>query len=83
MKKGDIITFTNNDLGFERTIRIKITSIHNYSGFEKYLEKETLEKCLLGIDTIKEGLNVYYKYYTKENEEEYNIVAIRFKIIKN
>ena len=86
LTKGDCIkvvnTEFNKELGFMRNYIIKITSIHKYTSFKEYLEKEKLEKCLPGIDTIEDGVKVYYKYYSKEDEEKYKIVAIRFKIIK-
>jgi len=82
LAKGDCIKFVNTDLGFIRNYTIKITSIYKYTSFREYLEKEKLEKCLPAIETIEDGLKVYYKYYSKEDEEKYKIVAIRFKIIK-
>ena len=39
------------------------------------------KNCLPAIDSIKEGENVYYKYYSKENEQEFGILAIRLQII--
>ncbi len=81
IKKGDYIKFVNNDFEFERNFRIKITSIHNYKSFKEYLLGETLEKCLPNIDTIEQGERIYYKYYKKEDEHKYNIIAIRFKVI--
>jgi ASC-1-like (ASCH) protein len=81
MKKGDYILFENNDFGFQRLFRCKITSIHNYSSFEEYLYHETLEKCLPGIDTIEEGIKIYHKYYpNKEDEIKYKIKAIRLRV---
>ena len=80
--KGDYIKIVNIELGFIRNYTIKITSIHKYNSFREYLEKEKLEKCLPGIDTIEDGIKVYYKYYLKENEDKYKIIAIRFKIVK-
>tara|TARA_Y100000590_G_C15534482_1_gene944469 strand:- start:48 stop:395 length:348 start_codon:yes stop_codon:yes gene_type:complete len=82
MKKGDKITFINNEFGFQRDFSVKITSIHNYDTFNDYLKKETLEKCLPGINTIEEGTQIYYKYYTKNDEISYKIIAIRMKVIK-
>jgi len=79
MKKGDYIIFENSDQGFKREFRVKITSIHNYNSFEDYLRVETLEKCLPGVNTMEEGLQIYYKYYSKKDEEKYNIIAIRIK----
>ena len=82
LNKGDILNITNNELGFERKYEIKITSIHKYNTFSEYLEKEKVENCLPGIDTIEEGVKVYYKYYSKIDEEKYKIVAIRFRLVK-
>jgi ASC-1-like (ASCH) protein len=82
MKKDDYILFENKDFDFPRSLRCKITSINNYTSFENYLKNETLEKCLPGIDTIEEGVSIYYKYYKKEDEIKYQIKAFRLRIIK-
>ena len=81
IKNGDIIEFTNNDFEPLRKFTVKIISIEKYKTFEKYIKSEGLSLCLPGIDTIKQGVNVYYKYFTKEDETKYGIVAIRFKIM--
>ena len=78
MNIGDLIIFTNNELGFERKFKIEIINIAYYDNFQMYLENETLERCLPGIDDIENGLNVYYKYYNKSNELEYKIKAFIF-----
>ena len=75
---GDFILFTNNEFGFERKFKIKIINISYYDNFQKYLEKETLKRCLPGINTIKDGLNIYYKYYSKSDELKYKIKAFTF-----
>ena len=36
-----------------------------------------------GLDTITEGVNLYYKYYKKEDEILYKINAVKFKVFKN
>ena len=81
MKKGDYIIFENNDFEFKRMFKVKITSIKFYDTFTSYLQKETLAKTLPGIDNIENGAKIYYKYYSKEDEEKYKIVAIRIKTI--
>jgi ASC-1-like (ASCH) protein len=78
MNVKDLITFTNNQLGFERRIMMEIKKIEYYDNFQTYLETETLEKCLPGIHTIEDGLKVYYKYYTPKDELEYKIKAFTF-----
>jgi ASC-1-like (ASCH) protein len=55
----------------------------NYKDFHTFLTKEKLEKCLPGIDTIVDGLTVYHKYFSKEKETEYGIVAIRIMVLKS
>ena len=43
-----------------------------------YLENETLEGCLSGIDNIKDGWKLYYTYYKKCDELTYKIKALTF-----
>ena len=81
MKKGDTIIFVNNDFGI-RKIKIRIKEIIYYNTFKEYLLMEKLISCLPGIDTINDGINVYYKYFTKEDEATFKIVAIRMKLKK-
>ncbi len=77
LKKGDTITIINNNS--DDKINAKIKKIKKYETFEEYLSQEGLKRTLPGIKTIKEGCDVYYKYYTKEQELEYKILAIYIK----
>lgn len=77
---GDTITWFNDDFN-HRECTVKITKINKYSGFEQYLRKETLKKCLPGMKTMKDGLSVYYKYFTKEQEKSMGVVAIHMELI--
>jgi ASC-1-like (ASCH) protein len=77
MKKGDLITFYNDDLGFYRSYTVIIKNINHYDTFHEYLETETLKRSLPGIDTIEEGISVYRKYFSKEDEAKYKIIAIK------
>lgn len=71
---GDTITFYNDDVIY-REYKTKITKISYYDTFEEYLNKETLNDCLPGYTNIEDGLEVYYKYFTKEDERHYKIKA--------
>lgn len=53
MQTGNIIKFTNNDFGFTRSCYVKILSVHKYDSFTTYLKNEKLNKCLPGIESIK------------------------------
>ena len=79
MKKGDVVVWENSSLGFMREVKTTITSIHSYSSFEEYLEAENLERALPGIDNLDDGVKVYRNYFTKEQEKEFNVLAIRLR----
>lgn len=80
MQIGDTIQWNNDDFK-ERTITTKIIGKAEYSTFEEYLESEGLDKCLPGMPSMEHGLSVYFKYYTKADEEEFGVVAIRLELV--
>ena len=82
MKVGDIIKWTNDNF-YPREIVTRITGKAEYKTFQEYLENEGLSKCLPGIPTIEDGLKVYFKYFTKEEETEFGVVAIRLELVNN
>ena len=80
MKISDIVEWSNNDFG-PRSVLTRIVKKTNYDSFENYLRTEGMYKCLPGIDGVPNGLNVYYKYYTKENEKEFGVIAIQVELV--
>lgn len=80
MKVGEIIEWVNNDFA-PRKIRTRITGKATYKTFEEYLRTEGLNVCLPGIPTMEHGLSVYFKYFTKEEEHEFGVVAIRLELV--
>ena len=80
MKVGELIKWENNNFN-PRTVTTRITKKTEYPTFKEYLEKEGLDKCLPGIKNIEDGLSVYFKYYTKEDEEKYGVIAIQLELI--
>ena len=40
------------------------------------LLSEGVNRVLPSISDVDEGVNVYYKYYSREDEERYGVVAI-------
>ena len=79
MNVGDTIIFFNNDFDY-REVKVTITKISHYNTFKSYLKTETLKKTLPGFTNLQKGLNVYYKYFTQEQEKKHKIVAIKMKI---
>jgi len=82
MKVNDILEWKNEDFK-PRTILTRLTSKKEYASFEDYLKGEGLDKCLPGMPTIEHGLSVYYKYYKKEDEEKFGVVAIRLELLND
>ena len=80
MQVGEIIQWFNSDFK-ERTIQTKITRKKEYKTFKEYLKKEGLQRCSPGIPSMKHALSVYFKYYTKEDEKKYGVIAIQLEII--
>lgn len=80
MKVGDIVSWINNDFA-PRKVLTRITGKAKYNTFKEYLDSEGLDKCLPGIKNIDIGLSVYYKYFTKEDEKEFGVVAIRMELL--
>lgn len=77
MKIGETIEWYNEN----KFCYCRITNVRYYPTFESYLLIEGLSKCLPMIKTIEDGINVYYQYYTKEDEEKYGVVAIEIELI--
>ena len=80
MQVGDIVQWSNNDFK-PRTVLTRITGKAEYKTFAEYLESEDLDKCLPGQPDLEHGLSVYFKYFTKEEEAEFGVVAIRLELI--
>jgi ASC-1-like (ASCH) protein len=80
MEVGDIIEWHNEDFK-ERKFLTKIIEKNEYKTFEEYLVSEGLIACLPGIPSLEHGLSVYFKYFSKEKESEFGVVAIKIKVI--
>ena len=78
---GDTITFFNNDAVY-REVTAKVISIRKYCDFESYLRKETLKKCLPGYTRVSDGINLYYKYFSRDDEKKYNVKAYTLELLK-
>ncbi len=82
MKVGDTIEWRNNNFK-PRSFLTQVIGKAEYPNFKTYLETEGLDKCLPNMEKygIEHGLSVYYKFYTKEEEQQFGVVAIRMKVI--
>ncbi len=43
------------------------------------IEKEGIENVIPNKKTIEEAVAVYYKFYTKENEDQFGVISIKLQ----
>ncbi len=88
MNIGDVIEWINDDFKErscfteivpKRSCLTKIISKTEYKSVEDYLKCEGLYKCL---PSLEYGLNLYYNYFTKEDQDKYGIVAIKIELLE-
>ena len=80
MQVGDLVEWYNDDFQ-PRTVLTRITRKTEYPGFQEYLSSEGMDRCLTGMPSMEHGLSVYYKYYTKEEEAEFGVIAIALELV--
>ena len=75
IQKGDILVLAPKNLEF------KVIEKNIYKTFKKMIESEGVENVIPDKINIKKATNVYYQFYTKEQEKECGVVAIKIKQI--
>ena len=70
---GDVLEMEPEKIQFD------VTGKNIYSSFREMIEKEGVENVIPDKSSIDEAVNVYYKFYTKEQEKEFGIAAIKIK----
>ena len=77
MGNGDVLELYCGD----RVCRARIVGVSVYDCFEAYLVGEGLERCLPGVQTVEEGVDVYHQYYTEKEEFLYGVVGIQMEVV--
>lgn len=72
LQKGDLIKI--NDLEAE------VLEITKYASFKDMLTKEGIENVIPDAKDIESAVNVYYKFYSKEDEKIFGVVGISMKL---
>lgn len=80
IKSGDFLCIISQDE--KSTHKTKVLAVRRYKNFRDMLRHETLEKVLPGVDNLGQGVEIYRKYYSAEDEEKYGVVAIEIEPIK-
>jgi ASC-1-like (ASCH) protein len=73
LKKGDLIKI--NDLELE------IVSVKKYPTFKDMLQAVGFKNAVPDVNSLEDAINVYYRFYNKEDEEKFGVAAISIKLV--
>jgi len=80
MKVGDSIVFSDSSTPRHFT-HVEITQITRHQSFEDMLQTYGTLPVLCSNMPVNEGVAIYRKFYTKENEAQYGVLAIHMRLI--
>lgn len=73
LKVGDILKMEPENVLFF------VVEKNIYKSFREMIQKEGIENVIPDKTSIDEAVDVYYKYYTPEQEKKFGVVAIKVK----
>jgi len=76
LRAGDILAVGPNEICF-KVIYKKI-----YKSFREMIKKEGIKNVIPDKKTIKEATEVYYKFFTPEEEKTFKVLAIKIRKMK-
>ena len=82
LKVGDIIMFFMRDHA-EQCIASEVIALKKFPSFVDLFSSELFSKTGFEGYTTEEASNIMYKFYKKEDEQKYGVLAIEIKIIKS
>jgi ASC-1-like (ASCH) protein len=62
--------------GADYDTKVQITNIKQYGSFKDMFKYEDYRQALPRDGGLKEVIETYYKYYTKEEQQKYGVLAI-------
>lgn len=62
-------------------LEVKVIGKKVYTSFREMIEQEGIERVIPNANTIEEAEAVYYKFYTKEQEKEFGVLALELELI--
>lgn len=58
------------------SVGVFVKGVRTYLSIREMLENESLNKVLPDAKNVDDGVEIYKRFYTKEQENEYGVVAI-------
>lgn len=75
---GDVLRIISNGSG--DAVEATVMAVRYYDSFSRYLREEGLTMTLPGVKSLKDGVNIYYKYYSPMEEKEHGVAAIEIEL---
>ena len=72
IKAGDTLMINNQ-------VEYIVEDKKQYSSFKEMLVNEGIENVVPEVKDNDEAVDVYYKFYTKEDEDKFGVVGIKLK----
>jgi ASC-1-like (ASCH) protein len=76
MQAGDYLLMNNES-------KFKIERKTEYDSFKEMVKAEGVKNVVPDKKEAEEAANVYYKFFTKEQEQEFGVVALEISQAKN
>ena len=79
LKVGDILSVGKNEKDLDR-FDVLVIDKKEYKTFFEMIKTEGLENVLPDKSDVESGVkDVYYKFYSREKEKEFGVLAIKIK----
>ena len=62
-----------------KSLKLKVIKVTKYKSFEEMLIFEGIKNVIPDKQSLKDAVNVYYNFYSIEDEKKYGVVAIKIK----
>jgi len=79
IKPGDHIIVHNEEE--TDSVEVLVKDVRTYISIKEMLEQENIKNILPDVETVEQGIGVYQKFYTKEQQKEFGVIAIEVEKI--
>lgn len=79
LNKGKFAKIKVSDIIEIKCVKFDVIGKSIYSSFREMIKEEGIENIVPDKNNINDAVNVYYKFYTKEQEKEFQVVAIKIR----
>ena len=71
---GDILTLSDSS-----NLEFEVIGKRVYTTFQEMIISEGIERVIPDKESIKDAVDVYYRFYTPEQEQEFGVLAVEIK----